>query len=32
MEVAEKLAQSQDLNITVKKKDGKFQKRENAGK
>ena len=32
MEVAEKLAESQDLNLTVKKKDGKFQKRENASK
>ena len=32
MEVAEKLAESQDLNISVKKKDGKFQKRENASK
>ena len=32
MEVAEKLAESQELNISVKKKDGKFQKRENASK
>ena len=26
LEVAEHLAESQDLNLTVKKKDGKFQK------
>ena len=26
LEVAEHLADSQDLNLTVKKKDGKFQK------
>ena len=32
MEVAERLAESQDLNLTVKKKDGKFQKRENASR
>ncbi len=32
MEVAEKLAETQELNISVKKKDGKFQKRENASK
>ena len=32
MEVAERLAESQDLNLSVKKKDGKFQKRENANK
>ena len=32
MEVAEILAESKDMNIIVKKKDGKFQKRENAGK
>ena len=30
MEVAERLAENQDLNLTVKKKNGKFQKRENA--
>lgn len=32
MEVVTKLADSQDLNISVKKKDGKFQKRENTSK
>lgn len=32
MEVVTKLANSQDLNVSVKKKDGKFQKRENASK
>ena len=32
MEVAERLAENQDLNISVKKKDGKFQKRENASR
>ena len=26
LEVAERLAENQDLNLTVKKKDGKFQK------
>ncbi len=30
MQVAEKLAEKQDLNLTVKKKDGKFQKKSNA--
>ena len=32
MEIAERLAANQELNLTVKKKDGKFQKRENAGR
>lgn len=32
MEVVKKLADNQDLNISVKKKDGKFQKRGNASK
>ena len=32
LEIAEKLANNQDLKLSVKKKDGKFQKLENAKK
>lgn len=32
MEIVERLAENQELNVSVKKKDGKFQKAENAKK